>query len=313
MSDAAKLFNQLMTDRGADYVRARDALLSRNDAAEYLNSQKSNAGDAERWMAEILLQRLARREEFDHLETVFDAKMPVLVLGLPPAYQDRRPRGADLHTGFLLPTEQAPKRTLLGAASSPAIRQQEEAFAKYYESIRLPPSDCWKPFLSEILLKGWSPSTVPAVAEPRPLAEQVLDQKGIPRDRQPTLASDDYLRQAILLLGKLGEQRAAPRIVELLVDRVQDGRTRVLAARALGYLNSDAGLETLLQLAEDQQTVHLVRIEVFGALARLKDARAVPVLERIAANPDTTSLPGDRGPQRWKREARIALEKIQSE
>jgi len=88
MSDAAKSFNELTAAHGADYVRARGAFLSRADSAEFLTAQKSNASDTEQWVAEILLARRAWGEEFDHLEAVFHATMPRLVLGLPHSYRD---------------------------------------------------------------------------------------------------------------------------------------------------------------------------------------------------------------------------------
>jgi hypothetical protein len=311
MSDTAKLFDELIAAGGAAYAQARAAFLAKDDAAEFLKSAESNGDDTKRWLAEILSARLSHGDEFERLEAAFDAKMPVLVLGRPNRSHVRRPSGADLYTGFLLSTEQAPKISLQYADISPGVRYEQEVLVRYYESIRLPMSDFWKPFLGEILLKGWMPSKVPSAPETKPLADQNLDENGIPRERQRTLTSDDYLRQSVLLLGKLGEQRAAPHIADLLADKGQDGRTRLLAARALGFLKTDRSMETLLSLVEDDQTAPWVRVEVFGALARLKDDRAVPALERIAANPDDTLL-GAYGPRRWKAEARAALSMIQA-
>jgi hypothetical protein len=303
------LFDAAISARGAEYAAIRGQLLAAPaDAKAFLTNVAPTHANAEtRWLAETLLARLGNPDEFARLEKELDAKVRLVKLGYPNRTPLSSPlTRADLWIGIRLPDEAVPDRTNAGRDVSPEVKE-------FHQAARLSTSEQWKPFLGEVLLKGWSPTAVPRVAEPKPLAEQTLDDNGIPRDRKPMLASDDHLRQAILLLGKFGEQRAVPRIADLLMDKSQDGRTRVLAARALGYLKSDQSLETLLRLVEDEQTAPWVRIESFGALARLKDERAAPALERMIANLDDTSLPGDLGPQRWKREARSALMRIRGQ
>lgn len=303
-----ELFNVVVSARRPEYAVKREQLLSAAGVKSFLEDQASaNASGEGRWLAEILLARLANPQEFERLEREFDEKVRHVKLGYPVLTAARRPIvRADILDGLLTPEEAVPVEATSGRDLAPQV-------IRFYQGTQLSVSDCWKPFLGELLLKGWSPTKVAPAPEPKPLAEQKLDENGIPRERKPTLASDDYVRQAVLLLGKLGEPRAVPHIVDLLVDKSQDGRTRLLAARALGFVKSDSSIEAILRLVEDEQTPPWVRIEIFSALARLKDDRAVPVLERIAANPDDTMLPGGLGPARWKREAQSALMKIRAE
>ncbi|HVA51377.1 MAG TPA: hypothetical protein VNH11_33860 [Pirellulales bacterium] len=64
---------------------------------------------------------------------------------------------------------------------------------------------------------------------------------------------------------------------------------------------------------EDKQTVPRVRLEVFDALARLKDAKALPVLERIASGEAAIPAPAWLGPEGWANNARAALAKIREQ
>jgi HEAT repeat protein len=109
-----------------------------------------------------------------------------------------------------------------------------------------------------------------------------------------------------------GEQRATSLLVGFLSDKARDAGTRLLAARALGLLKSASALDTLLPMAEDENTNELVRIEVFRAIGRVKDNRSLATLERVKTRP-LVKLPGGYGPDKWALEAQAALRQIRGE
>jgi hypothetical protein len=284
-------------------------LLEKMDATAFLQEKAVNAvGDDARWFAEILLASLANSDEFDRLERVFADKVRLVKLGFPSLAVNPRPAPVAYLNGLRLWEEAVPTVDSRGKPLRPKV-------IAFIEAAGIPPSDQWKPFLGEVLLKGWQPSTVPPAPEPDYGPPEDRDEDGIPYsfEHERTLNTDDFLRQAIILLGKLGEKRAAPRMAAILDDGTLHTITRELAAKALAALNVEAGFPTLLKLAEDDGALSGVRIAVIRAVGQMKDARAVPVLERIAANPDNTLLRGNVGPKRYKQEARVALRKIREE
>jgi hypothetical protein len=310
MTEREQLFKNALSAQGPEYVRLRKRLLlEKMDATAFLQEKAVNAvGDDASWFAEILLARLTNFDEFGRLERVFADKVRLVKFGQPSTRVKPMPHLFAFLHGLSLWDEAIPQVTASGEAQRPKM-------IEFYRRTRIPESDYWKPFLGEVLLKGWQPSTVPPAPEPDYGPPEDRDEYGMPYsfEHERTLNTDDFLRQAIILLGKLGEKRAAPRMAAILDDGTLHTITRELAAKALAALNVEAGFPTLLKLAEDDGALSGVRIAVIRALGEMKDARAVPVLERIAANPDNTLLRGNVGPKRYKEEARVALRKIRGE
>lgn len=192
----------------------------------------------------------------------------------------------------------------------------------YYESLRVPKSSLWPQLLGEILLKGWT-----APLDTPPPVRSRRDRGG---DESRPAAADavrwawgsgpvsraDYVSHAVVLLGKLREQRACVRVLRILQDEKkedyehQDQRT--VAARVLGWLRYRQAVETLLVLAESNETLDFLRSEAFKAVGEIGDARALPALERIAAWP-TIKEAGGRDPGQWASWARTAIRQIRGE
>jgi ATP-dependent DNA helicase RecQ len=84
-------------------------------------------------------------------------------------------------------------------------------------------------------------------------------------------------------LGESGLPEHVPELVNALND--PDGNVRRLAASALGKLRAAAAVEPLLTLL-DKEPGPQVRQYAIKALGQIKDERARPALERIAANPN---------------------------
>ena len=268
----AALFQRARDASGGDYRGARDALLAHGlPASTFLEARAADAGaDAdERWLAAILLDRANRAETYPHLEKVFAEKVFSAEFGGPRiTASGRPPKAAIFEPGHAWPPPQP--------QTQPGFRGED--FRIWQESLVLPESASWRPFLGEILLKGW------------PIA---ADQASKKLGRE-VLTSDDYLRHAIHLLGRLGEERAGPALLRLLRDAKPpspDGREqtwlglRPRATEALGRLKYAPALDTLLELAEDPQTHYALMPAVFTAIRRIGDRRAIPTLERIAARP----------------------------
>jgi len=77
-------------------------------------------------------------------------------------------------------------------------------------------------------------------------------------------------------------------------------------------MKAEIAVEALCQLAEDNGTHPIVRLELFRALGRIGSPKATPTLERIGAW-EKTKLPGNLGPGRWAAEARLTLREIHGE
>lgn len=92
-------------------------------------------------------------------------------------------------------------------------------------------------------------------------------------------------REAAWALGKLGDRRAAKRLVAAL--DTADGSVRRMAAWALGRLDAPASIPRLVELMDDRdELVRAAAVEALGALAaRLEagDARVERALAHVAA------------------------------
>src|SRR5919206_4815367 len=93
---------------------------------------------------------------------------------------------------------------------------------------------------------------------------------------------DPRIRQYLsMVLGNLGDRRAAPLLIEALQDRAPE--TRIYAALALGRLRDPNAVPPLLKtFSEDERDV---RKAAAYALGELGDARAVPALAAALQDP----------------------------
>jgi HEAT repeats/PBS lyase HEAT-like repeat len=87
---------------------------------------------------------------------------------------------------------------------------------------------------------------------------------------------DPRIRQYLsMVLGKLGDRRATPLLVEALGDRSPD--TRIYAALALGQLRDPAAVDPILNAFKNDERD--VRKAAAYALGEIGDRRAIPALE----------------------------------
>lgn len=97
-----------------------------------------------------------------------------------------------------------------------------------------------------------------------------------------------YVRQAAAAaLGELGDPQAVPVLVEALEDEYM--HVRQAAAYALMRVGDDTTVEPLIARLRDTEEV--VRNIAANALGEIGDARALPELERVAAQ-DTEKVSG---------------------
>ena len=310
-SEAEQDFKNCVSAQGAEYATARDELLRRGDQAVAILKSKAaeSTEPQERLLAEILLSRLQHADEFAGLEKTFDEKVRLIKLGHPVRTILGRPRtDVAFNRGLLLPQESPPTKAGSGRDLSPEVME-------FYKNTRLPESPHWKPLLGEIVLKGWlpmSPITLPPAPSPPGPDARPSDWGDPYTPGPPTVTSDGFVEQALLLIGKLREERAAEHVLAIVQDAKQPSRKRALAARSLGFMKAETAVEALCQLAEDNGTRPIVRLESFRALGRIGSAKATRTLERIGAW-EKTKLPGNLGPGRWAAEARLALREIHGE
>ncbi len=90
----------------------------------------------------------------------------------------------------------------------------------------------------------------------------------------PPLAKD-----AINKLAALGDERASDAFERLLMDRHEDHRLRMLAARALGQMGRKDSVQTLIKALDDEYPS--VRHEAIVALGRIGNTDACPALMRL--------------------------------
>ena len=93
---------------------------------------------------------------------------------------------------------------------------------------------------------------------------------------------DPRVRQYLsIVLGKLGDRRATPALLEAVRD--PNVETRIYAILGLGMLRDPAAVPHLLEAANDSDKD--VRKSAIGALGELGDPRALPVLRRALQDP----------------------------
>lgn len=109
------------------------------------------------------------------------------------------------------------------------------------------------------------------------LVEQVVDVYKASKDDDPRVRQ--YLS---LVLGKLGDRRGTPTLIDALHEPGPENR--VYALLALGELRDPAAVPAMIEAARDQEKD--VRKTALYALGQTGDARAVPVL--VEALNDTT-------------------------
>ncbi|HEV7766964.1 MAG TPA: HEAT repeat domain-containing protein [Thermoanaerobaculia bacterium] len=93
---------------------------------------------------------------------------------------------------------------------------------------------------------------------------------------------DPRIRQYLsMVLGNLGDRRAAPLLIDALKDRAPE--TRIYAALALGRLGDPSATPTLIEVfTTDERDV---RKAAAFALGELRDPRALPALVTALADP----------------------------
>jgi HEAT repeat protein len=99
---------------------------------------------------------------------------------------------------------------------------------------------------------------------------------------------------ALLALGELGDPRAIPRLVPELKNEEKD--VRKTAAYALGQIGDPAAVPALAEAMSDPAAD--VRFNAALALARFNDARAIPGLHEMLDRSHLERLPGMREDQK---------------
>jgi hypothetical protein len=332
MTILEELFIKAKDNMGQVYAEARNDLLAEGPEAVKFLEQKisSDEPEQERWLAEIMLARAKEPNAFKELEQSFHRKALAAKYSCP-YYVFRRdrsvpPRGSVL----LLPGEaQSLKKENLEQPND----FLDEFDAKFFDFIEISDSPLWKPLASEILLKGW---TVPAGSlwQP-PIQESSRKEKHEPSATTEAwllpslwtpgsvLEEEEYIYQAMVLVGKLGEKRAGALVLGILQNRIQsvydsncfdcvdsnnlDCRA---AVKVLGALHYTEALDTLLDLAENSKVPGSIRYEVLQAIGRIGDKRAIPVLQRISLWSAQSNRYIDR-PENAARSAKYIIEVLE--
>lgn len=107
------------------------------------------------------------------------------------------------------------------------------------------------------------------------LVDQVVDVYRSSKNDDPRIRQ--YLT---LVLGKLGDRRAVPALIDALHDSVVE--TRIYALIALAELHDPRSLSALIDATNDEDKD--VRKTAIYALGELGDRRAIPVLEQALDN-----------------------------
>ena len=108
------------------------------------------------------------------------------------------------------------------------------------------------------------------------LAEQVVEVYRASKDDDPRIRQ--YLT---LVLGKIGDRRATPALIEALREPVVE--TRIYALLALAELRDPAALPAILEAARDPEKD--VRKTALFTLGQYADARTIPVLAAALEDP----------------------------
>ncbi len=68
-----------------------------------------------------------------------------------------------------------------------------------------------------------------------------------------------------LLLGKIGDERAVPALIKMLIDPEEDCRTRLFVARALGEIKDERAVPALIQAMNDESIARCADIDLSEA------------------------------------------------
>lgn len=313
------LFTKSVNNTGHVYTESRDELMDNGlEAVKFLKQKvSSGSSEQERWLAEIILARAENPVQFREVEKSFHEKLMACV------YVDFWPKRRSMVPGtrrryLPLPDDPLPFGSMRALEESMSL-DYATAIRNHHEFVRISKSPLWGHLTGEIFLKGW---TVPSdfLWQPPPPRKSRSD-----RYEPPTatgmlalvpggaaLEQDDYIMCAMSLLGRLGERRAGPKMLNIMKDMNQNDTYRMFATRALGWLHYEPALPVLLDLAEADGTHRTLRFCVFDALERMPDERAIPTLERISSWPEKYE-PDVQTTIDWAPRARRVIEVIRGE
>jgi hypothetical protein len=301
------LFTKAVNNTGHVYTESRDELMDNGlEAVKFLKQKvSSGSSEQEQWLAEIILARAENPVQFREVEKSFHEKLIACV------YVDFWPKRRTMVPGtrrryLPLPDDPLPFGSMRALEESMSL-DYATAIRNHHEFVRISKSPLWGRLAGEIFLKGWTvPSDV--LWQPHPTATGMLAL--VPGGA--ALEQDDYIMCAMSLLGRLGERRAGPKMLDIMKDENQNNTYRMFATRALGWLHYEPALPVLLDLAEADETHRLLRFCVFDALARMRDERAIPTLERISFWPDKYE-PDVQTTIDWAPRARSIIQVIRAE
>jgi len=315
------LFTKAVNNTGQVYTESRDELQDNGlEAVKFLKQKvSSGSSEQERWLAEIILARAENPVQFRETEKSFHEKVMVLIYVDPWPKPRWDPDPGPRHEGQLLLTG-AP----LPFHSNKSLEEEEgisraATIRSYYEFVRISKSPLWRYLAGEIFLKGrTAPSDV--LWQPPPPRKSRSDRYEPPTatgllalvPAGAALEQDDYVIYAMGLLGRLGERRAGPKILDIMKNKNQNIAYHMAAIYALSHLHYEPALPVLLELAEADGTPRTLRFCVFDALARMPDERAIPTLERISSWPQKYE-PDVQTTIDWAPKARRIIEVIRSE
>lgn len=306
------LFAKSLGSTEIQYAQFRSAILTRSDQADAFLQQKAKSGatEAEKTLAEILLSRLGHGEEFERLEQEFHEKVWNLkftidwVRHAPPNRNDIRFEG---RCGLVTAEEFALWRIGLNTARQMVNRSPERI-----ERISLSDSVYWKPFIEELLMKGWCPTGT--ISDPQRKPTIVLPPNEIQVELQ------DYILQAVVLAGKMKLQRTAGRLREMLQDQGSAVDIRACAAVSLGRLSHEQSLPVLLQIAtmenigneannlkESSNETELLTNAAFEGIVLGRFESAIPEMELALKDAEAIER---RAGFDWGRAARNALRNL---
>lgn len=317
------LFTEAVNNTGRLYAESRDELMDNGlEAVKFLKQKvSSGSSEQERWLAEIILARAENPVQFREVEKSFHEKVMVLI------YVDPWPKPRYMVPGAGPRRKGRQLRLLDDPLPHGSMRALEEevslgyatAIRNHDEFVRISNSPLWVHLAGEIFLKGWTaPSDV--LWQPPPPRKSRSD-----RYEPPTatgllalvpggaaLEQDDYVMCAMGLLGRLGERRTGPKMLDIMKEKKQNITYRMVAIYALSHLHYEPALPVLLDLAEADGTPRTLRFCVFDALARIPDERAIPTLERISSWPQKYE-PDVQTTIDWAPKAKRIIEVIRGE
>jgi HEAT repeat protein len=92
-------------------------------------------------------------------------------------------------------------------------------------------------------------------------------------------AINEANKQIAVALGELGDRKATPALLKL--TRAHETYVRLEAVRSLGELRDPAAVDTLMEIATDENTEPFIAKKAIIALGLIGDPKAVPAIERM--------------------------------